>query len=256
MRSGRKIVKQISYAILLLAAALCLNMDQREAFVAVVDTAQSCSLTLEIPKAYRSELSTEQITVRLYQIADITSDGAYQDIAGYEELHLSELSSDMTADWLEKKAQETVLFLGIDEWNAKSDVAAEREFKFVKGHGIQTDMEPGLYLVCVKPITTEKYKYQSLPYIISLPGLMEDINGNELYWKYDLVVDLKLARKTRSITQQGATEETISNHPPVHKTGDEMNLGLLIGCVIFFGGSFCILCYMEKCDRGDESKHE
>lgn len=253
-------MKKITYVILLMVFSWG-GMQGTNGSVGteIVDTAHPCSLTLEIPQAYQEELWAEKITVRLYRIADIASDGTYQDIAGYEELHLSELSSDVIASQLEKKAQETSAYLGVDVWKEKPDVAPEREFNIVNNYGIQTELETGLYLVSVKPFAVGKYTYQVSPYIICLPNQLEYVRSNTSLI-YDLVVDLKIARRVKPTVPvepvapveplKEPSEEDISSSPDiVYKTGDDVKLSLLLGCVVFFGVSFCILCYMERRSR-------
>lgn len=304
MRSGRRVMKKISYVILLLAVFLCLCTGSGQVWAAeLVDTTHPCSLTLEIPKAYQNELMKEKISVKLYRVADITSDGAYRDIAGYEKLHFSDLSFDVTAEQLEEKAREASAYLGLDAGNTQSSAVSGLEFEIVNNQGCQTDLEPGLYLVCVEPLSVGDNSYQALPYLISLPNLSKSIDirrSSQLNITYDLVVDLKLAKtlilgangqqglqqgesevkptgqqglqqSNQSEAQQsnqseeqssdalevqrtGNPEEEASGEPAVHKTGDEVNLAALFGCVGFFGVAFGILCFVEKRSRKDEDE--
>lgn len=175
----------------------------------MVDTQKNCKITLKMPAAFRSELEDVEISVRLYHIADIAEDGSYIDKQGYESLELSSLTAYSPAGELKDKAEQTAEFLQADNWTTavahggdKSPAVPDREFLVKNNKGMQTDMTPGLYLVSVKPIQVAEYQYEALPYIISLPSLLEG-EGEDGYpkqiWSTDCVVDLKLARASAGI---------------------------------------------------------
>lgn len=155
----------------------------------------TCSITFKIPKAYQSQLQKEEIPVRLYRIADITEQGFYNDVQGYESLKLSEMCGDVTAQQLEEKAAEASKLLKADVWKEQPEVTPEYELLIVNNQVSAEELAQGLYLVCVKATQKGQESYQALPYIISLPCLIELENsaGEAVQeWKYDLEVDLKL----------------------------------------------------------------
>ena len=59
-------------------------------------------------------------------------------------------------------------------------------------------MEAGVYLVCMKPLYLSDEIYQADPYLITLPGFMENIEktGDGKYvWMRNAEVDLKAGKE-------------------------------------------------------------
>lgn len=182
--------------IVLALLATFLLQDPIQAYAATnVSVEASCSVRFEIPSAYQTELQSQTIPIRLYRIAEITEYGQYKDIPGYESLHLGSLSTDTTAEQLKAKAQLVASYLNVDTWEATPATTPDYEFNITNNVGTQEIMFSGLYLVCVKTTTVGNATYHALPYIISLPTLIETTSGvgqSDLSWVYDLTVDLKL----------------------------------------------------------------
>lgn len=229
-----------------------------------IDLTNCCSIIFQIPKAYQTELYAETISVRLYHIADITEDGAYKDIPGYEELQLSELSGAVSAEMLEEKAQETAEFLKVGRWEEVPETMPDKECEITNNSGMQSEMKAGLYLVCVESVKVGRNTYDALPYIISLPGCVEIDNharNSVQEWNYTVTVDLKLrclAEEPMPIVEVPETmsaEETETYIQVEYKTGDETKLMLLQGCVIFTGASFGLLCFVEKRNGETDKKN-
>ncbi len=270
MRVSKKINKNITY-ICLMMAILTLFLSWKKLEVHADESEEEhtyCSLTFEIPQAHRSALHAETVPVRLYRIADITEDGTFKDIKDYENLHLSEISSSITAHQLEEKAKETAKFLNATIWEEEPSTTPIREIDIVNNQGIATEMGAGLYLVCVKQISVGNNNYEALPYILSLPSLLEVVDNNEnqgLEWKYDLLVDLKIGcSKTPQIPEEPPTQSIPPKEaaPPAsppsdmlikHKTGDDTNVTLLLFGTIFLGLSFVVVCLLDKCGRKEKS---
>lgn len=245
-------MKKFSYVILLAALILgyAAHGNVKVYAAETVDTTCSCFLTLETPKAFRKELSEQKIYVRCYRIADIASDGTYENIPGYEALCLEELTYDATANQLKQKAREVAIYLGADTWKTNPEVTPEREFEIVNNQGMQADIEPGLYLVCAKSFTVGENTYQTLPYIIALPNLSEytDNDGNQrLQYEYDLVMELKLARRMTPDIAQEPLGETVQL-PVVYQTGDKMKF-FWFDYLAFFGAVIYIFYYVKKHSR-------
>lgn len=166
------------------------------------DPARLCSLTVDIPKAYRDALYSCEIPVRLYRIAEFSAEGACRELPGYEGLCLEELSASPTAQELEDTAQETAAILHVDTWTTDGEtdgsgaIAPDVEFDIVHNRGEKREIKPGLYLVCVRPVSSEGYTYQVLPYIVALPNRLEITknDGSFTELEYDLTMDLKLGR--------------------------------------------------------------
>lgn len=256
-----KIIRKIKKKNILLAVCLLLFLAGAELETQAAESdgeTSQCSITFEIPKAYQKELQSESIPVRLYRIADMAENGAYEDITGCESLKLSELSTDATAQKLEEKAKEAARLLQAETWQESPVIAPDRQFQIVKNQANADDIEPGLYLVCVEPIQAGEYRYQALPYIISLPCLIEiEHNAGEVIqeWNYDIVVDLKLKcekivlpeepepeePKEPEDTPEEPEEKELEQEAKVkYKTGDETKLKLLNVGVVLFGVLFLI----------------
>ena len=56
-----------------------------------IPVSESCSITFEIPNAYRAVLKEQKLELRLYRIADITKTGEYRDLEKYSGLNIQEL---------------------------------------------------------------------------------------------------------------------------------------------------------------------
>lgn len=191
-KSGHKVINFIWIAIWLLT--FLLPQPMRVYAAENVDVTRTCSVRFEIPAAYQEELKTQVLTVRLYQIAKITEYGRYQGVPGYEDLHVDTLSTATTAEELKELAKNTASFLHIVNWEDVPATSPNYEFSIINNEGIQSDIDTGLYLVCVKPAKVGNATYHAMPYIISLPTLIttELMGAKDLKWVYDLTVDLKL----------------------------------------------------------------
>ena len=266
MKFGRNVMGKNKYAlvfVIFLMFALFMNAENVKA-AADVDISLPCSLTFKIPQAYQDELQAEEIPVRLYRIADMTATGEYVDLAGYESLKLNELSHYATAEQFEQKAKKAAKLLKVNVWQDTPATEPYAELNIVNNQGTVNQLEPGLYLVCVKPMKIGKMQYQALPYIISLPNLLEEKDdiGNVLQsWNYDLEVDLKLSCKDTTSKKEEVPENIPDVEPvdiPVkdfsseseeikkYKTGDDMILPLAACAVVFFGIAFMIVWALEK----------
>ena len=69
-----------------------------------IPVSEPCSITFEIPNAYRAALKEQKLELRLYRIADITETGEYRDLEKYSGLNIQELSVESSAREYKKKA--------------------------------------------------------------------------------------------------------------------------------------------------------
>lgn len=202
---NRRMEYKWNHNLILLLAILSSLLLQKplQAYAANVDTAADCSVSFVVPAAYRSELVSQELFVRLYRIADITEYGRYADIPGYEDLQVSTLSEQTTAEQLKLLAQKAATHLQVSEWEEIPEMTPDYELTISNNEGNCSDMRSGLYLVCVKTTKVGNATYHALPYIISLPTLIETGNGDaerELTWVYDLEIDLKLKCERQTVT--------------------------------------------------------
>lgn len=253
---------------LLILAAVFLFAGQNEVQAAQeISLTEPCSITFEIPTAYRDRLEERDIELRLFRIADITKEGEYQDRKNSQALKIADLSVDSSARLYKQKAEEAADYLGVEEWEKVPQTTPDAEFKIIENRGMQTDMEPGVYLVCMKPVYFADEVYQAEPYIITLPGFMENVentSGEKYYWIKDAVVDLKLARKVLPQKQKPQEpqepekpEETMQSLDADEiKTGDESRWEEMLLLLL---GSFCILIGLSiagKKKQGKRRNHE
>jgi SrtB family sortase len=114
-------------------------------------------------------------------------------------------------------------------------------------------------LVCVKEIQVGNDTYQALPYIISLPAAVQStgvarssVRGLSRArsiaqeWNYHITMDLKLKRTAFSVVPQEPEEEEPSILKVMGKTGDNVNVALLLAAVIGFGILFAAVTVWKK----------
>ena len=70
-----------------------------------IPVSEPCSITFEIPNAYRAALKEQKLELRLYRIADITETGEYRDLEKYSGLNIQELSVESSAREYKKKSR-------------------------------------------------------------------------------------------------------------------------------------------------------
>lgn len=250
-----RIIEKIKYAIFLMSCFLLLfEIGKLEISASEdVDKDAECSLVINIPHAYRSELEDNSIPVRIYRIAEMTETGVYKEIEECESLNLDQLSFDATAKDLEEKASLAVELLKIDVGDGDKIIKPYREFDIVNNKGSVTGLETGLYLLYMDDYLSGKNKYSALPYIIFLPGTVEWQNseGNTVKeWNYDLVVELKL-----SSSENIRDHIEIETHPEGSGnvyTGDRTNVNQLYTVAIFFGLLFMIVFLSKRQNRKTE----
>lgn len=78
-----------------------------------IPVSESCSITFEIPNAYRAVLKEQKLELRLYRIADITKTGEYRDLEKYSGLNIQELSVESSAREYKKKQKMWRTLLGL-----------------------------------------------------------------------------------------------------------------------------------------------
>ncbi|MCR2047710.1 DUF5979 domain-containing protein [Acetatifactor muris] len=142
------------------------------------------------------------IQAELYRIAEVNAGGKYTLLAPWKTREalkgVETADADTTAgEWLEwaQAAAETALgteqedgsFLPPEGGRLLPDKSAEiRLGEDGKVQGAAEDLETGLYLVWVKPVDTDFYRYSFIPYLISLPNNYynpEDADSSDV-WIY------------------------------------------------------------------------
>lgn len=235
-----------------------------EAYAAeTIDTGRMCEMSMQVPSAYRGKVKNREISVRIYRVAGIRAES----MTGLETLAFEGITPGVTASKLEQKAKETASFLQVEKWEEVPVTAPYREFVLTGGEASVSDIETGMYLVCMKPFEQGKEKYQALPYLIFFPTpvTLSDESGNQQQeWNYDLIVDLKLGMIPTDTTKGSDPEEEKTEEPEpevfsvkepepgifqVYKTGDETPLTFLVGITVVLGGVFLAVCAAERKKR-------
>lgn len=252
-RLGKKReIANVLFWFLLLAASFVLQKPM-QVQAADVETTRDCSVQFTVPSAYRGDLQSQTISVRLYRVAQITEAGNYQDIPGYESLGLGMLSSQTTAEQMKNLAEQTADFLQVTQWEETPVTIPDYQFDIVNNTGIQTNISCGLYLVCIKTTQAGNATYHALPYMISLPMLIETTNAvgeRDLIWVYDLTIDLKLGCE-RDTPPEGYEEE-ISKAPEEgrkNRTGDDWALPVACGGAIATGIILAVTVIFDRKQR-------
>lgn len=142
--------------------------------------------------------------------------------------------------------------LGVTEWDESAKTEPDAEIELTDNTGSKDGMEAGVYLVCMKPLYLSDEVYQADPYLITLPGFMENIEktGDGKYvWMKDAVVDLKLARKAVSRPQE-PQEEREEPVTPLEtkeiKTGDETEWQQTFVLLEASGSILAVLLFLGK----------
>ena len=151
-----------------------------------------------------------------------------------------------------KKAEDVAASLGVTKWDESAKTEPDAEIELTDNTGSKDGMEAGVYLVCMKPLYLSDEVYQADPYLITLPGFMENIEktGDGKYvWMKDAVVDLKLARKAVSRPQE-PQEEREKPVTPLEteeiKTGDETEWQQTFVLLAASGSILAVLLFLGK----------
>lgn len=143
-----------------------------------VETDRECSLSFAIGGTYE-ELNETPVTVNLYKVADMTSTGEYTALAGFEDLDLGQIGSDMTAEEWEQKAQSASDIVETAQTQPAAVVTT------AGGEGTASGLDTGMYLVEAEAAQSAYYDYTFSPYLISLPNNYYYGTGND-EWVYDV----------------------------------------------------------------------
>lgn len=149
---------------------------------------------------YNEELYKLPMTVKLYQVADITETGAYKAKDAYTTLGVDKVNSETkTEEWTAMAATAAELAAGMTEdyraVKAKDSDSVKQELP----------MELGLYLVLVDDVVTDSYIYSFNPYLISVPNNYVYSTGSDA-WVYNLTGDNAVGLKPERQERLGDLE--------------------------------------------------
>lgn len=142
------------------------------------------------------ELNTLPVQVHLYQVAEMKETGAYEEVEGFGDLKLDEISDKTTAEeWAAKAAKARELIEKGTEPGAKTSVTLE------EGKGKITGLATGMYLVVADEVKSPYFTYTFKESLISLPNNYWYNGGGNDDWVYELTgsnaIGLKPDREER-----------------------------------------------------------
>ena len=153
-----------SSALLLIFALLFLPFAGIKANAATgVDMSKECSLAFEEGQmdAEYAELKSIPVTVRLYQVADITVSGTYTPLPGYEALELPAAGGeDATAEDWQKLAQTAAGLVTENNLTHQAELTLHSpQLSQAKIEGLAL----GMYLVEAQAVQSPQYEYAFTP---------------------------------------------------------------------------------------------
>ncbi len=149
-----------------------------------IDLEKRCSVAFVLDGTYE-ELHTMELSIRLYQVAEVKESGAFEALADYQALAKDLLAVDehTTATIWEQMAETAA---EIAAASADSPAVVTMQDGAAKAENLST----GLYLVMVEPVEATVYSYTFAPYLVALPGNSYAETGSD-EWEYDVEARLK-----------------------------------------------------------------
>lgn len=189
MKIARKIKKgsavMLAFALLLSSAVISKVQAAVE-----IDTNQKGTVTFQLDGEFE-ELKELEIPVKLYQVAEVDTSGAYKALTGFEDLKLEEITSETTAaEWEEKATLASEIIDGKE--NAQEDSSCT----LTGGTGKVEELSLGMYLVKAETVLSPEYEYSFTPYLISVPNNYWATTGDDT-WVYDVTTGLKPGQENR-----------------------------------------------------------
>lgn len=173
-----------------------------------IDTDRKCSVAFNV-SGEGNELTTTDIQVNLYKVADVDVSGNYTATKDFTGLDVSSVSADdkdtAASKWADraKEAQEMLT----------KSVKKTATVTLKAGTGSLADLATGLYLVDTPEVVTTNYTYTFTPYLVSLPTNNYYSNGND-NWIYDLTATNAIGLKHEEHARYGdlIINKRLKNH--------------------------------------------
>lgn len=173
-----------------------------------IDTDRKCSVAFNV-SGEGNELTTTDIQVNLYKVADVDVSGNYTATKDFTRLDVSSVSADdkdtAASKWADraKEAQEMLT----------KSVKKTATVTLKAGTGSLADLATGLYLVDTPEVVTTNYTYTFTPYLVSLPTNNYYSNGND-NWIYDLTATNAIGLKHEEHARYGdlIINKRLKNH--------------------------------------------
>lgn len=172
-----------------------------------IDTDRKCSVAFNV-SGEGNELTTTDIQVNLYKVADVDVSGNYtatKDFTGLDVSSVRADNNDAASEWVEraKKAKEKL----------SDSVKPIATVTLTRGIGAKAGLDTGLYLVDTPEVVTTNYTYTFTPYLVSLPTNNYYSSGND-DWIYDLTDTNAIGLKPEEHARYGdlVINKTLANH--------------------------------------------
>lgn len=173
-----------------------------------IKTDRKCSVAFNV-SGEGNELTTTDIQVNLYKVADVDVSGNYTATKDFTGLDVSSVSADdkdtAASKWADraKEAQEMLT----------KSVKKTATVTLKAGTGSLADLATGLYLVDTPEVVTTNYTYTFTPYLVSLPTNNYYSNGND-NWIYDLTATNAIGLKHEEHARYGdlIINKRLKNH--------------------------------------------
>ena len=172
-----------------------------------IDTDRKCSVAFSV-SGEGNELTTTDIQVNLYKVADVDVSGNYtatKDFTGLDVSSVRADNNDAASKWAEraKKAKEKL----------SDSVKPVDTVTLTGGIGAKDGLDTGLYLVDTPEVVTTNYTYTFTPYLVSLPTNNYYSSGND-DWIYDLIATNAIGLKPEEHARYGDLKinKTLAHH--------------------------------------------
>ena len=189
-------------SILIIALVLVLTvciLPQVNAATGVENDRKDCAIEIDVSRYGLKELSGEEslpVTVNLYKVADVSVEGKYFAVTGFEALDFSKLSHKTTADEWADLAE-------LAKAKVDTDKPAVTAVGITENGSVTIDdLVAGLYLVDAQQVTSNYYQYNFTPYLVSLPNNYY-YHGGEDEWVYQLTGDNAIGLKPEKTDRYG-----------------------------------------------------
>ena len=165
--------------------------------IKVTDNEDKTDVLLEPYDPIYSEVSSDEVKINIYKVADIQVTGKYKPVAQFSGLTELENVSYITKakDWQDFAAAAKNIVDNSKIQPTKTGLTKNGSITF-------TGLEMGMYLIDAQQLLTAEYRYEFTPYLISLPNnyFYETENDD---WDYELVDKDAVGLKPQQFNRYG-----------------------------------------------------
>lgn len=165
--------------------------------IKVTDNEDKTDVLLEPYDPIYSEVSSDEVKINIYKVADIQVTGKYKPVAQFSGLTELENVSYITKakDWQDFAATAKNIVDNSKIQPTKTGLTKNGSITF-------TGLEMGMYLIDAQQLLTAEYRYEFTPYLISLPNnyFYETENDD---WDYELVDEDAVGLKPQQFNRYG-----------------------------------------------------